>query len=1119
MLLKKFTYLIIALLLQYSINGQNGDQSGYNIIKQIDEINPIPIKSVLTQNINNLVNLGTGGINYELPLFDIEQNGYKLPVNLKYSSNGFKVSEIASNIGLGWQISAGGMITRTIKGERDEINYNGYTSDAGSFVYQDLSDGEIPSYDEDPEGFLDALQTLIYSTEGVYDSEPDIYSFSFGNNSGSFLFDHEGNIHFIPEQNFQINTTRIVGNDSAGVSIHILSFEITDADGIIYIFGHTEDNQYHEKTLVESFAFYTGLESYYISPADGFYPRKYRTSAKSNTEKYNHYNAWLLQKIILTDKSEISFDYLIDTVFTYVGTDEVFHAWYSQNPLENNGDSGPFLFHDPYVVTRYNKFRYACIPRPSEINWDSGKIIFSSTDSQREDINEFTLQDSLKNKKGYAINKMIIEDYLESTVSTIELDQSYFMYPGGSEFQFYPSYFKRLRLDRVRIQDKFFSFNYYYGELSNLGGLFFPSRNTSEVDYWGYFKKYTGIGIAPRVIKPSLYCYPDDVQNPLYQSIYSTFPRSNYQGDEYYFDDNLGNNLEPNPESIKVGMLKTIHLPTGGSIEFEYEPNDFILDENQITGGGVRVSKIKKKHADNEDYITIRYEYETSPVLSSGRLSTIPQHAKSNYYSEVNGWDTHFSDKNKFSIRTTRQFSTMTDMGAINGSNVRYTKVTEYVDGIGRTEYFFNHPFMAEDSELFVDNQLYISRTDILRTTFYQAPEYPNVPPYLLNLNHRDGAVHLTAPLTEWFSGKLEKEIHFDDQDRKILEKSYHYSIKPTLHPGIFYVQSKYHANMVAVWNVFNAEVPVGSFDMFELDIIWGVNRYRTGSILLDKIETFEYFPNSNNIITNLIEYKYYDIDQHHGYTMEKKVVNSDQSVQTLNYIYPFNYPMGYSYIMDQMIALNMLNQPHEIIKYRNNSIAEADLTKYKFFSHNLKPHKVYKLEISEPITNFTPSNQLANGQIDPRYKLQTELNYSPTTGKLQEVKRTNNNDLAYIWGYKHTLPIAKLENTTFNLVENELIGMGHTVESLQTKTDTQLHSIFQTLRNRPAMKDVMISSYTHKPLIGMTSETNPSGWTTYYEYDSFGRLHYIKDYYNHYLQKFDYHYKENEQTVKPDSQ
>ncbi len=54
-----------------------------------------------------------------------------------------------------------------------------------------------------------------------------------------------------------------------------------------------------------------------------------------------------------------------------------------------------------------------------------------------------------------------------------------------------------------------------------------------------------------------------------------------------------------------------------------------------------------------------------------------------------------------------------------------------------------------------------------------------------------------------------------------------------------------------------------------------------------------------------------------------------------------------------------------------------------------------------------------------------------------------------------------------------------------------------------------MMKTYTYDPLIGMTSATDENGKTTYYEYDSFGRLQYIKDQDRNIIQEYKYHYKE----------
>ena len=44
--------------------------------------------------------------------------------------------------------------------------------------------------------------------------------------------------------------------------------------------------------------------------------------------------------------------------------------------------------------------------------------------------------------------------------------------------------------------------------------------------------------------------------------------------------------------------------------------------------------------------------------------------------------------------------------------------------------------------------------------------------------------------------------------------------------------------------------------------------------------------------------------------------------------------------------------------------------------------------------------------------------------------------------------------------------------------------------------------------LVGIASETDARGVTTYYNYDGYGRLSTIKDYNNYLIRKHTYHYK-----------
>ena len=56
--------------------------------------------------------------------------------------------------------------------------------------------------------------------------------------------------------------------------------------------------------------------------------------------------------------------------------------------------------------------------------------------------------------------------------------------------------------------------------------------------------------------------------------------------------------------------------------------------------------------------------------------------------------------------------------------------------------------------------------------------------------------------------------------------------------------------------------------------------------------------------------------------------------------------------------------------------------------------------------------------------------------------------------------------------------------------------------------KDAQMTTYTYEPLVGMTSATDPSGKTVFYEYDGFQRLKLIRDQDGKIVKQFDYKYQ-----------
>jgi len=56
---------------------------------------------------------------------------------------------------------------------------------------------------------------------------------------------------------------------------------------------------------------------------------------------------------------------------------------------------------------------------------------------------------------------------------------------------------------------------------------------------------------------------------------------------------------------------------------------------------------------------------------------------------------------------------------------------------------------------------------------------------------------------------------------------------------------------------------------------------------------------------------------------------------------------------------------------------------------------------------------------------------------------------------------------------------------------------------------DAVIRTFSYRPLVGLTSETDQNGVITKYYYDHFGRLETIFDVDGNVLKHMDYHYKE----------
>lgn len=184
------------------------------------------------------VSLYTGIPNINIPLYTLKGRELEMPITLNYHAGGIRVEEIASWVGSGWSLNAGGVITRTIRGMPDDAgrgffsNRVNMTALAKKYMtmtspYQSFT---IGVGNADPNDLL----TLDGIRQNLVDAEPDIFYFNFGKYSGKFFMNENGN--FVASPLEALNVQYATGTDG-----QVKQWIITTPDGIKYVFGSTVD--------------------------------------------------------------------------------------------------------------------------------------------------------------------------------------------------------------------------------------------------------------------------------------------------------------------------------------------------------------------------------------------------------------------------------------------------------------------------------------------------------------------------------------------------------------------------------------------------------------------------------------------------------------------------------------------------------------------------------------------------------------------------------------------------------------------------------------------------------------------------------------------------------------
>lgn len=253
-------------------------------------VTPSPGAAGLARSAAMPVNLSKGTVQINVPLCELEGYSMRLPVSLSYQTSGLKVNDVPSQVGLGWSLNAGGVITRVVRGrpdddfttDRQDNGVSLYTGYTGPNFYNTGTSVKVA------DSIASVSSNVNYGpstkfVSGVWDSEPDVFYFNFNGFTGRFVLDQNKNAVLVPHQNLKINL--IISR----VNFSSATWNIMTPDGTSYIFGYgspSESTPYNPATA--------GVESTtHTTRVPGF-----TDCLRAQTTTTTFASSWYLKKVI-----------------------------------------------------------------------------------------------------------------------------------------------------------------------------------------------------------------------------------------------------------------------------------------------------------------------------------------------------------------------------------------------------------------------------------------------------------------------------------------------------------------------------------------------------------------------------------------------------------------------------------------------------------------------------------------------------------------------------------------------------------------------------------------------------------------------------------------------------
>jgi YD repeat-containing protein len=1215
--MKKISLLAVFIFWGFIGFGQDSSTSISHDFPTI--ISPSPTVSGLMKFEEIPVSNYTGIPDISIPLYSCGtlSKDINFNVSLKYHPASIAVDEVASDVGLGWSLIAGGTISRTVRGNPDESNINHGKENDKIGMYQlnltekfedfaQLNGSNFNALnDVDKERYRESVWDYHYRPR--YDNQYDLWQFNFFGKSGRFYIKKNTTNSLLEVQPLDDYRLKIVNHYTQSTLNNVpkytpVGFDVYDEKGYKYVFDVVEQTK--QISAIKNFRgnpvnnYSSGQPETYDLPTVTFNDTEFYNSSFHLSKVYNN-NGLLL----------ISFN------FNEVEQKEVRKTYSNTSNKARSNQAVSFgVYFDPCIAYQnlinsnaYPRFSETStltiskVKKIKEITVTNISTILFNYEMGREDDNVYFGEET-PIFKGLIVkmNNSIVKKYTFEHVYTTLIEDS-----------------KRLLLSQLNDVSN--------GTVNTLSHTFEYEENNYDgcivdKDYWGYFTIFPekSMNRQKKAREPNARFSTTDVLQKI------TYPTGgctlfDFESNQYsYISNELQTNFDANPDNwhevvytqpsqeqpfvftdntiklLPVSNVKrraqfrpsitdiastyndTINyknftlykiingVPTDGVglscpnylegciIDFELEPN---------IQYGVR-RNLFMINMTSSDTLRIRY-YERNLAIKEflygggnriKRIGYFTEDVPKDYYKNTSYSPVPFKAKEKVFHYQFFDNQNRSSGALVFGMPIySYGRGQEYCTQIGRFERYVetttsnnNLPFIrTQGSDVGYKNvRVYennLGRSEYLYTTSIEFPEEENLngflPPFLPSENY-DYKRGLLLKEKHYSENRLLNSIDYDYDyiDMRALTgvKVYDPNTLVKVLNLIFIYYSSYKNYLEYSEQLWNNQEIIGYQCInctFEHMVIPNpesghpsylpnpnfVPIYDPFRPIYSTIVDFLCLPNAffchydeiNTMLNVKLLYEAYGwaklkqktttnyfyeggnthiVEQTEDFTYnpENKQIATHKTSNSLHDSIETRY---FYHSGDSPFSQNRISEIERIETYKNNSLQSTSTIGY---SNNWHVNQSFLPQ------TVSVAKEGQNPEVRLHYMLYDEY------GHPLQVLKENGMVVCYIWGYNNSQPIAKIENASYASIDTNLILAAQN----ESNTNNE-QSLIQKLNNiRASLPNAMVTTYTYKPLVGISTVTDPKGLLQRYEYDDFGRLKMVFDHLGNKLSEHEYHYR-----------